>query len=938
MFKERKLIVAIQKNAVAMLQSYANVQYWRTQFLGLLQQSHIARLARADSQFEEVVAAGKAAYQIAQNQSADQVNAILASASLPGAPWSDAGWSDWQLVSENTIPRLTRIGQFVGTGQWHSLTMPAMVPLIGGRNLLIKASGAGKDVARLALQSIMLRLLATLPPGKLRFVCIDPIGLGATMAGFIKELPETMTGGVAWFDAADIENRLADLEKHVANVKQKYLGNEFTTMETYNEQAGEVAEPYRLLVISDFPARFNDSAAQRLLSIATNGPGTGVYLLGMIDTDQKMPYNFNLNDLERTATLIACTERAAQWLDPDFLQCALELDHPPENRLFTHIAKTVGQAATEASEVKVSFAQVVPSDSSWWRKDASAELNVPIGRRGARENQMFSLDEKLLSSGLIIGRPGSGKSTLLHILILSLALNYSMDELEFYLVDFKQVEFKDYAAHSLPHARVVAVQSEREFGLSVLRALEMELQRREDHFRDLNYQSLSEYRQKTRRLLPRILLIADEFQELFNQDDLLSSEAARILDRLIRMGRAFGINTLLASQTLAGPYSLSRATKDQIPVRIALQCADADSRLILSDENDRARLLERPGEAIYNAANGRVEGNHLFQVFWLTGEDRELYLTQLRARADREQWLSPLPQIVFDGSAAAEISANRELMYLLAASDWPVPMSAYPAWLGEPVEIKAHTSAVFRRQGGSNLMIVGQNEFESRAVAMLLSTLLSLCAQHRPADAQFFFINLTDVNAPWHDLPQDLIESLPHEVRQVKRRGVLAAVGEMNAELQRRAAREGERHWPALYLVILGVHRARDLRRDDTWYSGSDRPRPAADLLVEICREGPDLGIHTLLWCDTYANLERVFDRQPERLFDMRVTLQMNAEDSRRLLDSDAANKLGPHRALYVDEEHTGRAEKFRPYGLPDADWLREQGAKLSQRMRPPEE
>ena len=41
--------------------------------------------------------------------------------------------------------------------------------------------------------------------------------------------------------------------------------------------------------------------------------------------------------------------------------------------------------------------------------------------------------------------------------------------MEFYLVDFKKgVEFKCYAANRLPHARVVAIESDREFGLSVL--------------------------------------------------------------------------------------------------------------------------------------------------------------------------------------------------------------------------------------------------------------------------------------------------------------------------------------------------------------------------------------------------------------------------------------------------------------------------------------
>ena len=58
----------------------------------------------------------------------------------------------------------------------------------------------------------------------------------------------------------------------------------------------------------------------------------------------------------------------------------------------------------------------------------------------------------------ITGPSGSGKSTLLHALITNAALRYSPDELEVYLIDFKKgVEFKTYATHDLPHARVIAV-------------------------------------------------------------------------------------------------------------------------------------------------------------------------------------------------------------------------------------------------------------------------------------------------------------------------------------------------------------------------------------------------------------------------------------------------------------------------------------------------
>jgi len=48
---------------------------------------------------------------------------------------------------------------------------------------------------------------------------------------------------------------------------------------------------------------------------------------------------------------------------------------------------------------------------------------------------------------------------------------------------------------------------------------------------------------------------------------------------------------------------------------------------------------------------------------------------------------------------------------------------------------------------------------------------------------------------------------------------------------------------------------------------------------------------------------------------------QMSGSDSSNLIDTPAAARLGLHRALYFTEEK-GQPEKFRPYGLPETEWL----------------
>src|SRR5262249_13639789 len=162
--------------------------------------------------------------------------------------------------------------------------------------------------------------------------------------------------------------------------------------------------------------------------------------------------------------------------------------------------------------------------------------------------------------------------------------------------------------------------------------------------------------------MPRILLVVDEFQEFFVEDDKLAQEASLLLDRLVRQGRAFGMHILLGSQTLGGAYSLARTTIDQMAVRIALQCSEADAHLILSRDNTEARLLSRPGEAIYNSANGLLEGNSFFQVVWLNDEQRDERLSDLTNFGNRRGLKRAEPLIVFEGNVAADMRNNPRLL------------------------------------------------------------------------------------------------------------------------------------------------------------------------------------------------------------------------------------------------------------------------------------
>ena len=691
-----------------------------------------------------------------------------------------------------------------------------------------------------------------------------------------------------------------------------------------------------MLVVFDFPVNFNETAARRLVSIAQNGPRCGVYAIVLMDTDKLLPYGFNSADLEQNAKVIAWQDGRWVWQDEDFKECTLELDAPPAE-LFNRIVNAVGEAAKAAGKVEVPFERIAPPREQWWRGDSCSGIRVPLGPAGARKVQELALGQGTAQHALVAGKTGSGKSTLLHTLITNLALAYSSDEVELYLIDFKKgVEFKTYATHQLPHARVVAIESEREFGLSVLQGLDAELKRRGDLFRAAGVDNIADYRRKLpspdvgrevggEGRMPRILLLVDEFQEFFTEDDPISSQTSQILDRLVRQGRAFGLHVLLGSQTLAGAYTLARSTIDQMAVRIALQCSEADSRLILADDNPAARLLSRPGEAIYNDANGLVEGNSRFQTAWLPDDKRDDYLAQVVELARQRNYRPPRPQIVFEGNAPAEVEKNRLLQDLLTAPEWPAPTRRALAWLGDPIAIRDPIAAAFRRQSGSNLLIVGQND--EAALGMMTVALISLAVQTPSptlplpggglggGGVTFYVLDFGAVDAPYAGLWDQLAGILPHPVKVGRRRQLPEFIAELAAEVRQRLDNERPGA-PARYLFLYGLQRARDLRQEEMGFGGfggfgeePTAPNPAQQFAT-ILREGPDLGIHTLVWCDTMTNLNRSLERRALREFAMRVAFQMSAEDSANLLDSPLASKLGPYRALFYDEEE-GRMEKF---------------------------
>lgn len=829
--------------------------------------------------------------------------------------------------------------------------------LISNHIVIRTPSNAIADIVP-QINGMIAQILASYPPGTVRFLLIDPIGLGNNFASFhaLADHDEKLITNKVWARREHIRDKLEEIVEHIQEVSSTYLRSEFESIDLYNKQAGEIAEAYRFVFIYDFPESFDSEACRSLEQIMAHGPRSGVHVVMVWDESKELPHGIKSETLIQHAELyseINKNELKLAGLDGlesnDGISVHFTLDTPPDQDVVSQIVENHGSVAKNSSRVEVPYDKLMQrimddghdefEDVGRWSSDNSHHLAAPLGPTGARKIQQLVFGASgTAHHALLIGRTGSGKSNLLHVLIVSLAELYSPEQLEVFLVDFKKgVEFKDYAVHKLPHARVVAIESELEFGLSVLRGMDDELTKRGDAFRGAGVQDIAAYREKTGKTMPRTLLIVDEFHELFVEEGAASQEALRIVERIARQGRSFGMHMVLASQSISG-IRLPRSILDQIGVRIAMQCSEADSRTVLADDNGAARLLERAGEAIYNDRNGFIEGNNPFQAALLTEGERNSRLVALRKYADETYEIDPKlaerfsSPFIFEGSEPADFSACRPLGDVLR--EWPNAKgsAALNLWVGEPISMSPAHTINLKRQSGANLLVIDRNE--ELAFGVVFSSILSVAAQESPETGVFHIVDMSSADAPWVNHAKTFASNFPHHANIYGRRGLEGVISELVEEIDCRELSDSTQT-AKIILVLFGVQRARDLRRSDNIsFTAPTADGNVHDNLSKILREGPEFGIHTIIWCDTVQSFSRIFDNSALNEIGHRITGVLSSADSIKLFDEPVASKLDrENRMICYDDEKIGVYTPIRPYRPCSLDYVKGFGARQNAQL-----
>lgn len=219
---------------------------------------------------------------------------------------------------------------------------------------------------------------------------------------------------------------------------------------------------------------------------------------------------------------------------------------------------------------------------------------------------------------LIAGATGSGKSVALNVMIVSLIMRYSPEELRLILIDPKRVGFKNY--EHIPHLMIDEIITEPQKAVSTLAWAYEEMEKRYGMFENCDrlISDIEEYNREiasdTVAKLPRIVIIVDELADLMET-------CKKDMDMRIRMlaakARAAGIHLVLATQRPSVDV-ITGTIKANLPSRMALKVMNyADSSTILS-EGGAEKLLGN-GDMLYK--NSGMSECERYQGAWISNRE-----------------------------------------------------------------------------------------------------------------------------------------------------------------------------------------------------------------------------------------------------------------------------------------------------------------------------
>lgn len=778
------------------------------------------------------------------------------------------------------------------------------VDILSTRNLVIRYNDDTKQKALDIVNTIIGRFLAAAAPGNITVTDIDAFEMDGTSDVF-KYLNRSLFNILVKRD--EIRKHFVETEDHIGNIIQNMLLGPIKSLYDYNRLKGN-KEPYHIIVIEDFPAGIDGESMLHLKQIMKNGVRAGVNVILMVNDDkigyseetQKTYNNMHVDRMDETCTVL----NLADAVDND------DYEILPDDCLW-NIVQYVNSGVEVRMDEPIIFADYIAPEPEWWKRKSSKYIEIPFGVSTDKRMQSLKItQESGQNSAVVIGIPGSGKSVFLHALICNAAINYSPEELNMYLIDFSGVEFNVYAVGELPHARVIAPEAEREFGLSVLKELYEEGSRRQDICRENDVSSIVDLKAKRPDLyMPRLLVIIDEFQKFFEiENDAISREANAKIHTIIQEFRKFGINLILATQKLPSSSVLPR---DLIANRIVFESSPADFSALISLQGNIKMPMLHTGECIYNSKSGSPYDNTQVRGFLVTKSDIDSILHRLSQFTRSRNTGKHVDLRVFRGNELPDFAMRR------THAEYGIPYEnpkEVPVYFGESIAIsESDVNTVLRKESSDNILIMGGEPHVAQRIAFY--AICSTTSAYIDNAVTYSILNFMRRDDVLGSELQDVFSKMPFDYQIISSQAdVLESLTAIRQEIDARRQDDGipQAH---IYLTIFAFQLARMFDRGGR---RGDDVSECGVLLDYVLKNGPAVGVFTIMQCDNYDNLCRIGN--PLSYFSYRIALQMNEGDSNKIMGSSVANRLfdfsrksSVYRAYFRDNNRNVTI-KFKPY------------------------
>lgn len=811
---------------------------------------------------------------------------------------------------------------------------PALLPLEELTGICFLYDSSDKELINNSLQTTILHLAASLPKGLCHVIAYDPIGLGSNLIA-LSNVSSKITGGSILTDSREFTTALTDVRNLIPTVIQKVLGFKYKNrnLVDYNKE-NDHQEPYTILALSDFPNNYTREQFELLTQILKNGRQAGVYVLMSYDTEfvpsslngrEEPPEFYRIMDSITTIYRRFGSYQIHNIANEEFFhKFKLHLDDNIRvlNNLDTVYRKIQAKENAEEKLQSIALFDYLPqSKEDLWRHNSAQAMMIPVGRDKSNEEVSLEITQKdAQNATIVVGMPGSGKSVFLNTLITSTAYYYSPKQVDLYLIDFSGVEFNVYApkglseeeSYVLPHAKVIAPESEREFGISVLRRIHDEGRNRQRLFSDAGLSDFAEYWDYCVAhgldTLPRVLLIVDEFQKFFEGEyDKIALEAEKIIKIIVKEYRKFGINLILATQTI-GPYA-SKIDLGDIGNRVAFAWNSSDGHNIFKGR-EPSEWVVNTGDCVYNKRGGAEDYNKPLRSYYVSPRNLRPKLKSLYDIA-KQDGLVYKNTIVFRSDAKVYLRDNKSLKDVIPA---PSPKNT-KIYLGENIEISeehVHVPlSLTMTASDDNILIIGGKPDVSERIA--INCARSLHAFYTPESAQFLFFNYTPQDDPCHNAVNAMYTS--SDDREVTSETSSEMWTYLKTEIERRQKDSKEKEFD-IYITVVALQYAYSM------FTKNYKVSEETAAITFVLEQGPRVGVYTILQVDTLKSLSERISSKAYDYFNHRVALQMRSEDSEKVVGSKKANELSVegkesslNRAFYFNKKDNVYI-KFRPYEL----------------------